>query len=729
MNLIIKVAIPGPLRQCFDYYSKECNLNWQQGMRVSVPFGSRKLIGFVLAITKVENNVDLKSLKAIEKRLDDKQLIPQSIIDLILWTSDYYHHPIGDCFQVALPKFISNGKQSQINQEIFWVLCSDINNEQNLGKKQQSIIKFLKSKPSNKARQTELFTHLGQCRSSLLSLEKKGLIEQQQGIKQDDINSQISDAISLNDEQQQAVDTVWKDDQKFSPFLLQGITGSGKTEVYIHLAKKVLAENKQVLILIPEIGLTEQFVQRFKQKLSAHIVVLNSSISDKERTQAWLLANEGLAQIVIGTRSAVFTPLPNLGLIIIDEEHDSSYKQQDSLRYHARTFALVRAKKQQIPIVLGSATPSIETLHHSQKQRYQILKLSKRATGANLPKIRLINSNGPKAADALSSELFKAIKAEITANNQVLLFINRRGYAPVLMCHQCSWQANCQHCDAKMIVHQHRYQLRCHHCGAVQNLLTQCPSCSSADLTTYGAGTQQIEQKLQGYFPEARILRIDKDSTQRVGAFEKIVNEIQQGGAKILVGTQMLAKGHDFHDVTLVGVLDADQGLFSADFRATESLAQLITQVTGRAGRGKKPGTVYIQTSQVDHPFWKNMIEHDYDSAAKKLLQERSDLEMPPYGSLCVIRSRAKEQEISMQFLMDVAEILRQTEQQDVLILGPVPAIMEKRAGYFRSQLLLTSKNRKRLHQLLDHHIDQISALKQIRKLKWSIDIDPIDLL
>ena len=309
------------------------------------------------------------------------------------------------------------------------------------------------------------------------------------------------------------------------------------------------------------------------------------------------------------------------------------------------------------------------------------------------------------------------------------MFINRRGYAPVLMCHQCSWQASCQHCDAKMIVHQHRYQLRCHHCGAVQNLLTQCPSCSSADLTTYGAGTQQIEQKLQGYFPDVRILRIDKDSTQRVGAFEKIVNEIQQGGAKILVGTQMLAKGHDFHDVTLVGVLDADQGLFSADFRATESLAQLITQVTGRAGRGKKPGTVYIQTSQVDHPFWKNMIEHDYDSAAKKLLEERSGIDMPPYGSLCVIRARAKEQEISMKFLTDVAEILRQTEQQDVLILGPVPAIMEKRAGYFRSQLLLTSKNRKRLHQLLDHHIEQISALKQIRKLKWSIDIDPIDLL
>jgi primosomal protein N' (replication factor Y) len=270
--------------------------------------------------------------------------------------------------------------------------------------------------------------------------------------------------------------------------------------------------------------------------------------------------------------------------------------------------------------------------------------------------------------------------------------------------------------------------LRCHHCGAVQNLITDCPSCSATDLTTYGAGTQQIEDKLQSYFPDVTILRVDKDSTQRVGSFEKIVNEIQQGGAKILIGTQMLAKGHDFHDVTLVGVLDADQGLFSADFRATESLAQLITQVTGRAGRGKKPGTVYIQTSQVDHPFWKDLLQHDYFTTAAKLLQERAAIAMPPYGSLCIIRARAKDKEISMQFLMDVAEILRQSQSQEVLILGPVPAIMEKRAGYFRAQLLLATQNRKRLHQLLDYHIETISQLKRIKNLKWSIDIDPIDL-
>ncbi len=728
MSLIIQIAIPGPLRQCFDYYSHECSLTWQQGMRVLVPFGSRKLIGFVVSINKAENTNALELLKPIEKKLDNSQLIPQEIVDLVIWTSHYYHHPIGDCFQVALPKLIANGEQSEITLETYWLLNTAGDFDGSLGKKQQQIICFLKKSTANKVSHSELIAEMGSCRSSLLSLEKKGLLVQQKDIKKPAINRLIPDPVSLNEEQRQAIGTIWQQHEKFSPFLLQGITGSGKTEVYIDLAKKILAENKQVLILIPEIGLTEQFVLRFKQNLSAHIIVLNSSVSDKQRAQSWLLARNGEAQIVIGTRSAVFTPMPELGLIIIDEEHDSSYKQQDSLRYHARTVALIRAKKQQVPIVLGSATPSLETLYHAEQQRYQILKLNKRATGAKLPKINLINSNGPQAGNMLSSDLFKAIKAEIAANNQVLLFINRRGYAPVLMCHQCSWQASCQDCDAKMIVHQHRYQLRCHHCGAVQNLVTECPSCSATGLTTYGAGTQQIEDKLQSYFPEVSILRIDKDSTQRVGSFDKIVHEIQQGGAKILIGTQMLAKGHDFHDVTLVGVLDADQGLFSADFRATESLAQLIIQVTGRAGRGKKPGTVYIQTSQVEHPFWKNIIEHDYYTTAKTLLQERAEIAMPPYGSLCIIRARAKDRDISMQFLMDVAEILRQTESQDVLILGPVPALMEKRAGYFRSQLLLTTKNRKRLHQLLDHHIELISQIKRIKNLKWSIDIDPIDL-
>jgi primosomal protein N' (replication factor Y) len=491
----------------------------------------------------------------------------------------------------------------------------------------------------------------------------------------------------------------------------------------------MLAEKRQVLILIPEIGLTDQFVARFKQHLTATIVILNSSINETDRHQAWLLAQSGHADVVIGTRSAIFTPLDNIGLIIIDEEHDSSYKQQDSLRYHARNVALVRAKQANIPIVLGSATPSLESFYHAQCQRYHLLTMTQRATGAILPEVSLVDSSGPQAVNGLSTLLYKAVKNELAKDNQVLLFINKRGYAPVLMCHGCQWQANCPDCDAKMIVHQGRYQLRCHHCGFNQALIQHCPECDSTDLGHYGVGTEQIEQSLKTLFPAVSVLRIDRDSTQKVGSFAKLVSEIQKGGAKILVGTQMLAKGHDFHDVTLVGVLDADQGLYSADFRATEVLAQLIIQVTGRAGRGQKKGRVYIQSSQIEHPFWQQLLGHDYHDIAKSLLAERQMSLMPPVGSLCVVRARAREQALSLAFLTEVAAILNQGGQEAVIILGPVPAMMEKRAGNYRAQLLLTTQNRKVLHQLLDHHMPVISSLKSSRKVKWSIDIDPIDLM
>ncbi len=497
----------------------------------------------------------------------------------------------------------------------------------------------------------------------------------------------------------------------------------------MQLADNMVSAGKQILILIPEIGLTTQFVERFKQRLAARIVVLNSAVSDGERKQAWLLAKAALADIVIGTRSAVFTPLPNLGLIIIDEEHDASYKQQDGLRYHARNVALIRAQRATIPIVMGSATPSLESLYNVEQQRYQLLILNQRATGASMPKIKLIDSRGPSANSGISTVLYEAIKTQLSAGNQVLLFINRRGFAPVLMCHDCGWQATCSHCDARMIVHQRRNVLCCHHCGLIQRLVEKCPTCQATDLKTYGAGTEQVEHALQAYFPEIPVLRIDRDSTQKVNAFADIVKEIRQGGAKILVGTQMLAKGHDFHDVTLVGVLDADQGLFSADFRSTESLAQLIIQVTGRAGRGDKKGEVFIQTSQPQHEFWQNIIKHGYAFTAQKILAERKMMAMPPTGSLCVIRAESQDESLAMQFLSDVSGLFHQATQQEVIVMGPVPAIMERRAGRYRAQLLLLSQQRKPLHQLLDHFMPAISSLKLTRKVRWSIDIDPLDLL
>jgi len=727
MTSLIQVSLPCPLRLNFDYLSDNSNTSWQAGLRVRVPFGSRELIGIVVNTKIIDNNFDTSKLKTIVQCLDQQPIVPDDLLSLIFWLRDYYHHPLGDCFQTVLPKKIRQGDCLTLQTEPFW----QINTQQalqKLGVKQQQAFELLNLNKAGLS-QSEIYREIGPCKSSLTSLENKKLITSRQDVKKVAQSKNIDSPCQLNEQQQHAVDTVWTCHEKFSPFLLHGITGSGKTEVYIELTEKIIQQGKQVLILIPEIGLTTQFVARFRQRLAVDIVVLNSAVSDGDRKQSWLLAKEGLADVIIGTRSAVFTPTKNLGLIIMDEEHDASYKQQDGLRYHARNVALIRAKRAGVPVVLGSATPSLESLYHVEQQRYQRLELNQRATGASLPKVHLVDSAGPKADNGVSSVLYKAIEKQLAAGNQVLLFINRRGFAPVLMCHECNWQATCSHCDAKMIVHQRRHTLCCHHCGLIQRLPEKCPNCQAPDLNTYGAGTEQIELTLQRYFPDTPVLRIDRDSTQKVTAFADMVADIRRGGAKILVGTQMLAKGHDFHDVTLVGVLDADQGLLSADFRATENLAQLIVQVTGRAGRGDKKGEVFIQTSQPQHQFWDDLIKQGYSYTANKILQERNLMAMPPVGSLCVIRAEDRDESLAMTFLTEVLAILNQHGQQQVLVMGPVPAIMEKRAGRYRAQLLLSSPNRKPIHQLLDHYIEAVSALKLAKKVRWSIDIDPIDLL
>lgn len=725
MALILQVAVPCPLRQTFDYLPNEVERDWQPGLRVKVPFGSRKLIGFVVKVTEQS---DTKKLKKVIECLDDNPILPLSLFKLILWTSQYYHHPIGDCFQVALPRKILSGEHWELALETHWSLLSTEGSQAGLGSKQQAILDFL-NQQSHAICQTELLSHFGSCQDVLKRLAKRQLIQSEKRLTLPVSSEPLSPLKKLNSEQSHTVETIFNNRSSFSTSLLKGVTGSGKTEVYIHLAASMIAAGQQVLILIPEIGLTTQFVQRFKQHLSASIVVFHSAMSEGERHQSWLLAQQGHADIVIGTRSSVFTPLERLGLIILDEEHDSSYKQQDSLRYHARHIALKRAKQANIPVLLGSATPSLESFHHAQSERYQLLNLNQRATGANMPSVQLIDSRGPQAKNGISSELYRAIENELALDHQVLLFINKRGFAPVLMCHDCNWQAVCPDCDAKLIIHQGRYQLRCHHCGYNQPLIQQCPECQGTDLGHYGVGTEQIETELTSAFPDVPLLRIDRDTTQKVGSFESMVKQVQQGGAGILVGTQMLAKGHDFHNVTLVGVLDADQGLFSADFRATELLSQLIIQVAGRAGRGDKAGKVYIQTQQADHPFWHDVIKQDYAGIARRLLAERQQSVLPPFGSLCVIRAQGKFDTAAMQFLSEVSGILNRVPQQSVLVLGPVPAVMEKRAGYYRAQLLLSTQDRKGLHQLLDHTMEAISTLKSGNKVRWSIDVDPIDLL
>ena len=724
MSCIVEIALSCPLRQTFDYLSDDPAENWQIGMRASVSFGSRQLIGIVVAIKPIaEKAVD--KLKKIDQQIDKQAFLPNEIMQLVQWVSRYYHHPIGECFQAALPKRLRLGDADEMQTETYWSLSQQPISKP--GKKQQQILDLLEDYPEGLSEKA-LRVQLGNVKSSLLALEQQSVIAALQLVALPVPCLELQQQVLLNNQQKQSIETILGSKGQFATFLLQGITGSGKTEVYIEACREFVENQQQVLVLIPEIGLTTQFVERFRHSLNTNIVVINSSVSDNDRKQAWLLARAGKADIIIGTRSAVFTPMINPGLIIIDEEHDSSYKQQDGLRYHARNVALMRAKSLNIPIVLGSATPSLETLYQVKQQRYQLLELTERAGGASLPKVALLAAQNASENNGLSSSLIKAIEKHIKQNHQILLFINRRGFAPVLMCHQCHWQANCRSCDAKMVVHQHQNRLFCHHCGLIQTLPKICPECGNTELKSYGVGTEKIEQALTAIFKDVPVLRIDRDSTQRVNSFANMVKQINQGQAAILVGTQMLAKGHDFHDVTLVGVVDADQALFSADFRATESLAQLITQVTGRAGRGKKAGEVLIQTEQPEHPFWQNLLQHGYESVADNLLSERIQMELPPHGFWAVWRAEAKEKDLAIELLQQVSGLLHQSNSS-VLILGPVPALMEKRAGRYRAQLLMRSADRGALHQLIDQHIDSVTKLKLARKARWSIDIDPTELI
>ncbi len=722
----LKIAIPCPLRQTFDYLDELENSEWEKGCRVLVPFGSRELVGVVVEIHTDTNDIDPSKLKTIIKRIDRISAIPAELFNLIIWISQYYHHPIGECFHAAMPKALRGGEEDALQQIPFWSITDTEYKPSTYAKKQHTILALLKSS-SKGISHADLLKSIPQSQASLKTLQEKNIIKQ---THQDDIPSIVkSDLLApkLNKEQQISVDAVLNSIE-FTSFLLDGVTGSGKTEVYLHIVEKVIATGKQALILVPEISLTPQFISRFQQRLQSPIVVLHSRLSNKARKQAWLLAREGLAGVVIGTRSAIFTPLKNPGLIIIDEEHDSAYKQQDGLRYHAKHIALIRAKRNKHPIVLGSATPALESLHQVNNQHYQHLKLTERAGNATPPKVHLVASHESTARNGLSSTLYEAIKKHLTAGNQALLFINRRGFAPVLVCHACHWQATCADCDARLIVHKQKHSLQCHHCGHIQRLITKCPECKAEDLNTYGVGTEQIADSLKSLFPDTEILRIDRDTTQRVNAFKDMVNTVNQDKPMILVGTQMLAKGHDFHNITLVGVLDADQGLYSIDFRATEIMAQLITQVTGRAGRGKKKGEVYIQTNEKDNPFWQNLLQQGYFETAQAILKERERDSLPPSGQICLIRAEAKQASEAMDLLMEIKNILSQYNQESVTLMGPVPAVMERRGGRYRAQLLLLTPHKKALHILLDQALPTISSLPAARKHRWSLDIDPVDL-
>ncbi len=533
--------------------------------------------------------------------------------------------------------------------------------------------------------------------------------------------------LTLNPDQQAALAAITAARDFFQVFLLAGITGSGKTEVYLQ-ALAALAKNRQVLVLIPEIGLTPQTLQRFYERVSAPIVTLHSGMTPKARLTAWLQVRSGAAGIVIGTRSAVFAPFQNLGLIIVDEEHDPSFKQQEGFRYHARDIAILRARQLAIPIVLGSATPALESLHNVNNGRYQLLSLPQRAGVASQPHCQLIDMRKQQLSDGLSAELIQSLRQHLARGEQVMLFLNRRGFAPVLLCHSCGWSAICTRCDKRMTWHKRAGYLLCHHCTARKKVPTACAHCATASLIPVGMGTEKLAAALSQYFPDFPIAQIDRDHTRKKGELEQTLARITCGEARILTGTQMLAKGHHFPNVTLVAIIDADGSFFSSDFRALERMGQLLLQVAGRAGRADKAGTVLIQTHHPHHPLLQRLLQNGYDDFAHVLLNEREQTCLPPYRFLALLRAEAQNDVVAQHFLREVKQLLHDLAINDVEILGPLPAPMPRRAGYQRMQLLLQSAQRPALHHALRQLMPQVEILKSGQKVRWSLDVDPAEI-
>ncbi|UXI01487.1 primosomal protein N' [Photobacterium sp. TY1-4] len=726
---IARVALPVPLDKQFDYLIKPDQAP-VVGARVRVPFGRQQLVGVVVALTD-QSDFPLNQLKGISAVLDHAPLWPDSLFELLRWASSYYQYPLGDTLANAMPTLLRKGREASPASLKVWQL-TDAGRDQPLptrAPRQAQVLNLLRN---------DRWSHealLGEEISAaiLKTLSDKGWIEAcearpPQRAWTDDF-AITEEKPRLNDEQALAVASV-NANPGFGCYLLEGVTGSGKTEVYLNLLEPVLAAGKQALILVPEIGLTPQTINRFRRRFNVPLQTVHSGLNDTERLSAWLAGRDNQAGIIIGTRSALFTPCHNLGIIIVDEEHDASYKQQDSLRYHARDLAVMRASKENIPIILGSATPALESLHNANTGKYHHLTLTRRAGNARQARHGVLDVKGLYLEAGLSAPLIAQMRKHLEAGNQVMLFLNRRGFAPAIMCHACGWLAECQRCDAYYTFHQQSGELRCHHCATQRPVMPQCHQCGSTQLHAVGVGTEQLEQQLATLFPDYKTVRIDRDSTRRKGSLENYLEAIRNNEYQILIGTQMLAKGHHFPDVTLVGLIDVDSALFSNDFRASERLAQLFIQVAGRAGRASKPGEVLLQTHHPEHALLQALLHQGYDAFARSALTERKQAWLPPFTYLALFRAEANSSEQTEQFLQQVRGIFETSPLYDQYtpVLGPNPAPLARRAGRYRWQLLLQAPDRKTLQRMLTVAKPAIQMLPLARKVRWSIDVEPQDL-
>ena len=726
---IVRVALAVPLPRFFDYLYPP-DLMPIVGGRVLVPFGSQKRVGIVVDLP-ASSDVAKEKLKPIIDVLDAESLFNSTTWDWLAWSANYYRAALGDVLFQALPVKLRNGESAVKNDRTFWRITE-------LGKQALELGELKRAKKQIEALNLLLTQDLEKGNNEISSaiwsaLKGKDYVEEiivpteqkswQQALGDNPLVN-LDNRLTLNKQQALAFSQLLFQ-EGFNVWLLEGVTGSGKTEIYLQYIEEVLKKGKQVLVLVPEIGLTPQTVRRFQARFNVEIDVLHSNLNDTQRLNVWERARTGQSAIVIGTRSALFTQFLDLGLIILDEEHDGSFKQQDGWRYHARDLGIVLAQKLNIPILLGSATPSLESVNNVQNGKYHHLVLSKRAGNATALRQFVIDLKHQRIQNGLSEPLLQRMQEHLEKGNQVLLFLNRRGFAPVLLCHECGWIDECHHCEKPYTYHQHQRVLRCHHCGAQKTVPMQCGHCGSTHLVTTGLGTEQLEETLKARFPQYNIARIDRDSTARKGKLEGYLEDIQQGKSQILIGTQMLAKGHHFPNVTLVALVNVDNALFSLDFRAEERLAQLYVQVAGRSGRAEKQGEVVLQTHYPDHPLLTTLLEKGYQAFAEETLKLRHNMGLPPFSFQALFKAQCRHSEEAENALSQLASFFYEQKIEGLQVLGPIPAPFSKKAGQYRWQLLLQHASRKQLQAALSRYSPELIKSSQVRLI---LDVDPLDL-
>jgi len=726
---IARIALPRPVRQFFDYLVPD-SVTLQRGQRVQVPFGHQTLTGLVMALD-TEAATD-RPLKPITQALEPWPTLPPETIDLLLWAAHYYQHPAGECVFAALPPALRRGAPVERPQQTYWYPVAGSEPEQvpARAKRQRELLSALLQQPGQTARELR---ETGFNRSLLDGLAERELVTA--GTEPPQQSNKPAADIPLNPlsaAQAAIFNDLKAHSNGFATHLLHGITGSGKTEIYMHYLAALTAEREdgnpaQALVLVPEINLTPQTLARFRRHFGPRVAVWHSALTAGERLDTWLRVRNGEPVVLIGTRSAIMLPFTALSVLIVDEEHDSAYKQNEGFRYSARDLAIFRAHKNQCPVLLGSATPSLESLHNARSGRFYLHSLTERAGNARLPDMQLLDIRSRTLQGGLAPPLLQTLKKTLEGGGQALLFINRRGFAPVIMCYDCGTLMDCPRCDARLTYHRKDNCLRCHHCSYQQAAPKKCSHCGSDNLHPVGMGTERTESVLETLLPEYPVIRIDRDTTRKRGQLDDKLEQVRTGKPCILVGTQMLAKGHDFPGVTLVGVLNADGGLFSSDFRGPENLAQLLLQVGGRAGRGDQPGQVVIQTCQSDHPLLNTLCRGDYLAVADTLLAERVEAGLPPASHMTALRVDAPTMGESLAILDDLSARATQANPE-VTVLGPFPAVIARKANRHRANLLLQHHERKPLHQLGNQLCRYLEQRKLPRNTRWFIDVDPLEI-